>query len=148
MKFCLKPILPAVCEKNVSASFIPRSAENHTCQRNPKLVSERNHYCVMSWFKSQLISFYQAKNSLKLVFIQNCTCTWQPCSLSKYTCRIGGLTHYDQKAVHRSIFVTISMTIPKMFDTYSFLTFSSRDESLDSTDECIVFRDESLVKGW
>lgn len=56
--------------------------------------------------------------------------------------------HYDQKAVHRSIFVTISMTIPKMFDTYSFLTFSSRDESLDSTDECIVFRDESLVKGW
>ena len=56
--------------------------------------------------------------------------------------------HYDQKAVHRSIFVTISMTIPKMFDTYSFLTVSLRDESLDEKDECIVFRDESLVKGW
>ena len=40
------------------------------------------------------------------------------------------------------------MTIPKMFDTYSFLTFSSQDERLDSKDECIVFRDESLVKGW
>lgn len=53
--------------------------------------------------------------------------------------------HYDQKAVHRSIFVMISITIPKMFDTYSFLTFSSQDKSLDSTDECIVFRDESLV---